>query len=94
MKIVDVDLRCLVAPAFTLTISGPLSRGAGHDGMFYTGDPVTQGFPLCAAGGRVHFRDAGAGRRADRLGRLRSRAVQRRRRPGPPVPGGGVYPPD
>ncbi len=58
-------------------------KSAGHDGMFYTGDPVTPGLPLCAAGGRVHFRDAGAGRRADRLGRLRSRAVQRRRRPGP-----------
>ena len=60
-------------------------RSAGHDGMFYTGDPVTPGLPLCAAGGRVHFRDAGAGRgRADRSGRrVRSRAGTRRRRPGP-----------
>ena len=43
--------------------------------MFYTGEPVTEGFRSVRQAGESISVDAGPGRRADRLGRLRGRAV-------------------
>lgn len=93
MKIVDL----ICAPGrtgFYFDDQRAIKSGAGHDGMFYTGDPVTQGFRsvrqagesisvmLVLADGQIAWGDCAAVQYSGAGG------------PGSPVPGGGVYPPD